>query len=400
MKIVIVGTSNSVMGKKGFIKSLKTQHNVVQLSSGRTPFLCTLKTIMNNLEEIESADLLILDHYINDLNYYVDRLNDDYIVWLKTFYGYLSTVNVQIINILFPIENLHSNKYDLNFYNLIKKLSIDNNISLLDLNTVRFNDICFQDPIHLTEKASYCFGIYLNLKFSAFNDAILKALKGDRKNCPFRLVNANDIEPRQNVENFSNSLLSIDYICLNHQMVVESKKSERLLSIGYIKPKNKNGNSGLIFDNKCFVGFSGSGYFHEIVDLDIYGDFSIAPITGANDVKNLMDRGHSSGDFDYCYITEFLFFNQDITPCFISSTRQIIDFDFEILVDILDTMFNDITSLETLPVVQSKTINKLRDVAIRMEDFDLDISKDIMKLAHYYRPTGPFIIKKIQQYSK
>ncbi|MDN2664389.1 hypothetical protein OW492_13515 [Psychromonas sp. 14N.309.X.WAT.B.A12] len=118
MKIIIVGTSNSVMGNKGFIESLRIDNEVIQLSSGRTPFLCTLKTIMLNQKLIESSDILIIDHYINDINFYVLEKGPDYIKMVKDFYIYLSSLNVNVLNLMFPILGLKSRKA----YNFMKKL--------------------------------------------------------------------------------------------------------------------------------------------------------------------------------------------------------------------------------------------------------------------------------------
>lgn len=39
MKIVVLGTSNPVMGNKGFLQLLSISHEVIQLSSGRVPFI-------------------------------------------------------------------------------------------------------------------------------------------------------------------------------------------------------------------------------------------------------------------------------------------------------------------------------------------------------------------------
>ena len=109
MKIVVLGTSNSVMGNKGFLQSLSISHEVIQLSSGRVPFYYHVLTLMKHLDVVMEADVVLLDHYVNDVNYYSRMMGDDYHQNLDEFYMSLSSLNVRILNVLFPIfgiENL------------------------------------------------------------------------------------------------------------------------------------------------------------------------------------------------------------------------------------------------------------------------------------------------------
>lgn len=76
MKIVILGTSDSVMGQKGFVRALRQRHEVVNLSAGRVGVAFHLNRIIEHYEMIESADLLIIDHYINDVNGFGPHLGD------------------------------------------------------------------------------------------------------------------------------------------------------------------------------------------------------------------------------------------------------------------------------------------------------------------------------------
>lgn len=56
--------------------------------------------------------------------------------------------------------------------------------------------------------------------------------------------------------------------------------------------------------------------------------------------------------------------------------------------------------LSNFPKLRDKTINTLRNIAINFESKDLEISEDLMMLAHLARPNGPVIKRKLKQYSK
>ncbi|MFC5050246.1 hypothetical protein ACFPK9_06450 [Rubritalea spongiae] len=49
--------------------------------------------------------------------------------------------------------------------------------------------------------------------------------------------------------------------------------------------------------------------------------------------------------------------------------------------------------------LKPKAVNLLRDLAVEFESQDLEISKDLMALAHESRPNGPFIRKKLREYN-
>lgn len=83
--------------------ALKEQHEVINLSVGRTPVLMHIKTILDKKEEIEQGDILIIDHYINDMMSYAADYGSDYQVYVEDLYKILSSLNINTINLLFPI---------------------------------------------------------------------------------------------------------------------------------------------------------------------------------------------------------------------------------------------------------------------------------------------------------
>lgn len=50
--------------------------------------------------------------------------------------------------------------------------------------------------------------------------------------------------------------------------------------------------------------------------------------------------------------------------------------------------------------IPSEVINTLRDVAIQLENIDLELSYKCMEIAHEHRPNGPLINQKMQHYKK
>ena len=188
MKIVILGTSNSVMGGNGFIKALMLDHEVIQLSSGRVPFFYHIKTIQNNKALIESSDLLLIDHYINDVNFYSEAIGEVYNELCKDFYTFLSSINTRIINVLFPIRDLKE-RDTLIYYKQIKHLSILHSVSVLDLNEAPFSKHHFSDNIHITHDTSYAFGIVLG-KELLHSDLGKKPGEGYCENMPFKMADS------------------------------------------------------------------------------------------------------------------------------------------------------------------------------------------------------------------
>lgn len=69
-----------------YASALKEKHEVIKLSVGRTPVTMHLKMIMEKKEEIEQGDVLIIDHYINDMMYYAAVYKEDYLVHMEDLY--------------------------------------------------------------------------------------------------------------------------------------------------------------------------------------------------------------------------------------------------------------------------------------------------------------------------
>jgi hypothetical protein len=401
MKIVVIGTSNSVLGVKGFIESLKLQHEVILISSGRTPFLASLKSIINNKKLIESCDLMILEHYVNDVNFYSYCLEDFYDELCVEFYNYLSSLNVRILNVLFPIqdiENSDAKYFNRPFYDFVKSLSARHKISCLDLNKYDFLQHHFQDRLHLKINASYTFGLFLSNYLNA-EDTGAKPEGGRCDTMPFSLIKLSELVSNNKVKTYKNSLLEVDYADIRNDFLIKRENTDKLISVGYLRPKEEEGLSGIILNNEHTVGLNDTGYFHETINLDLFGDVHISPLQGEHKVRNLMERGKSEGLFSYCYLTEFLFYNSEVELIMTPASRHEFIINLPGLLDVVKRMVPEQEKENKFPELQPKTITMLTNIAIDLENDNRDVAMELMMLAHIARPKGHVINKKLDEYN-
>lgn len=398
MRIVVVGTSNSVMGNKGFLESLRLEHEVIQLSCGRVPFFFHLRTLISHMDLIESCDLLIIDHYVNDVNFYHSKLGFEYEKLCHEFYNFLSTLNINVINILFPIQGLGVNfsKY---YYELVLSLCDLNSISVIDLNKLDFKAHHFQDVLHLSHDVSYAFGIVLAgiLNNKAHDFKLLRPFGGMCKKNPFYLV---DLARSNNLETniFKNSLIELKYVDVKNNILIKTDKGHRLLSVGFLRPKSSFGLSGMIINNINRVALDGIGYSHEALDFDVFGDVNISPIFSESTTeKNLMGRKESKGSFTYLYLVDLLFHSGSEME-FSPAKRKVLDFDVSNTINLANRLFKKPSAENKFHDLLPRTVDKIRDMAIDIESKDIEIAKDLMRIAYLARPNGPFIKKKLEEY--
>ena len=397
-KIVIVGTSNSVMGEKGFVRSLSIEHDVVNLSSGRVPFYCHIKTIELNKELIEGCDLLIIDHYINDLNFYTRKFGEQYNRECEYFYQLLSTINTNIINLLFPIKNL-IDKSALNYYRRVKQLTKKYNISIVDLNEYDFKAYHYDNPVHISHKISYILGLSLSKLADKFQGS--KPCGGRLISSPFKVFNAKSLAkfaPDSEIKTFSNSLLEIDYLKVNRQFSIPNLTGMALKSIGYLTPKGMDSQSGVIVNNKQEFSLLVGGYFHESFDREIVveDELTFAPMRGCHqNIPSLMQRAKISGNFNFLFIADILLSTgtqiQYKPAQRIGKTVYLPDLE-----PMLDSILVDTETI--LTHLSSTSLNALRDAAILLENIDLDKSYELMLLVQKERPQSKFIKNKLALY--
>lgn len=398
-KIVVIGTSNSVIGRNGFIKSLSLDHEVINLSSGRVPFYCHIQKIQKNKTLIESSDLLIIDHYVNDVGFYADRLKEKYHQECEIFYQLLSTVNTHILNLFFPIQKI-ANK-NLDYYQKVKQLTKQYNLSFIDLNDYEFKSHYFQNPAHINKKASYILGLSLSKVINVFEND--KPYGGKLFSSPFKIIDTDNLAnftPHSKLKTFKNSLVKVDYLDIKEEFTIDNLQGMTLKSIGYLAPKNMESKSGLTINNKYSFGLSSGGYFHESFEQEIVIEdkLTLTPIKSSHlDLPAMMkDRGRVFGEFDFLFITELLLFAKSEIQ-FQAATRNPKPI---FLKDLEATLENILTSNKMTKKLPSSVIDKLRDTAIFLENINLEKSYELMKLVSNERPYSPFLKRKLMEYRR
>lgn len=395
MKIVVVGTSNSVMGNKGYIEALTLEHDVTQLSSGRVPFYASLKSLINNRELIENSDLLIIDHYINDVNFYGQYLGDDYRQHLKLFYAYLSTLNVNIINLMFPMKNI-SNQPAVDIYVQTKWLCQEYNISILDLNELNIPSHFYRDSIHLTHDVSYALGVSLNL--SLLKEHFTPVKNGKIIDFPFYSLSADDLTYSGNqVSTFKNSLVNVRYLNLKKTLTINNPDHHRLIAIGFVKNKNIDGESGFVLNGEE-VALHGTGYFLETIEHHIDRDITLSPLLGEKEVPNMMHRGTSKGVFTYCYLSDLIFMDSHTDTKVTSADREVYHLDINGFIPLADRLTQTEENQSFHFDFSPKTVDKLRDISLSLGKRDLVVARDLMKLASIGRPNGTLIKRKLAEF--
>lgn len=397
MKIVVLGTSNSVVGNKGYLQSLRLDHEVIQLSSGRVPFYYHIKEILDKREIFESADLVILDHYVNDVNFYAEKNLKDYQKHLEQFYLLLSSLNTRVLNVLFPIWKL-AEGVGLEILKNTIELSGKYKIQYLNLNDVEFRYYHFLNDVHLNHNSSYALGLILK-KYIDELCLTDKPVGGHVESYPFYTVSPEDFSSGNQIGHFSNSLLSQKYVDIQSPIQVDAENTSRLISIGYLRPKDQRMSSGVLINGVAY-GMGEFGYFHECVDHDCYGDVKIEPVFGeCSPIKNLMGRGISKGEFGYCYITDLLFYDESQSLKIESAKREIyeISFDASLLLFHVERLSPQI---DDLPFVDLKMVKYFRDAAISIENENLSAAYLMMCIARRGNPSGITITSKIKSYRR
>lgn len=394
--IVVIGTSNSIKANSGMLKSMKLEHKVIQLSVGRVPFYYHIKTILNNREVLEAADCVIIDHYINDINFYADKLGEEYEQLLKEFYKLIASLNVNVINILFPIFDISKHKNN-NWYRSVLSLSKTYAINIIDLNLLPLEEMDYDDPIHIGNEISYHIGTLLSACLNRLS-SLKKPSGGEVSNSLWRVIEASDLKYNTSelsvLKVYKNSLVNLEYLDLKSTLHIPLKSEEKILSLGYLNPKQVKGNSAITINEQSFT-LDGTGYFHEALLDTFSGDVYVTPVTEDGKYPNLILRNDNAQDnFNHAYLVDMLIYN----PRADYETKQAIRECLNISIDLFITHITNIKNL--MPEVEPSTVDFLRDHSLEIKGDNFSLAFDLMKIAQRFRPTGQLINKTIRQFKK
>ncbi|WP_176503773.1 hypothetical protein [Cobetia sp. 5-11-6-3] len=432
MKIAVLGTSNSVM-KKGYLNEMQSHKdlNITSYCSGRNPIFFHIKQLLLNINEIKKCDCLIIENYVNDVNYYLPKYSEAgldywYIEHVKVFYSLLSLLNKPVLNLMFPIYNIG---YRASRYLQLKELAKNFGHSVLDLNNVGFGWGAYQDDVHLKPHISAylsrtiiecCSKVVDDFKYS--NSDIFDLTK-----IPYLVVPANAVDgvEEENIETFENTLLKFNYLRLEEHWyeykIPQRFHGSKLLSLGYYNPKDKphgikiKGNEYASYD---VYGLVGKGYYHESLQqpIPVEASFFISGYTSSDEqVKHdiLMSRGHCNSINDVGFVVDFLLYNEELFGEYkLTLTNQVnVDnaFEFDTIpisenllkVDLLtpEIPLQERFSRLNDSVKKNHKANVIRDLALSFEDMgDIHTAYRLMYQASLLRPDGPFISYKLELY--
>lgn len=377
MKLVTIGTSNTVIGRNGYLKALKLDHEVVDFSVGRVPFYMHISAILRNINEINESDFLIIDHLSNPGFISLP----DYNRHLVDFYDILASINTNVVVLCFPHQS--KEKSFIKHRELASCLAKERDISFIDFKSSYVNDYWFQDPQHIKLHPSYLFGEWLSQEL--INSTNEKPMGG-------RFSGYHFVSLKHNKNHFENSILSRNYTDIDHSFEIDA--SGVLLSLEYLTQgdsKHEFNINGI----DLHISDMSKGVYHDgfMKKIDVKNKIKIT-----NEIKNttkpvqLTRKEHS--EITPLSLIGFLLYD-DFSFKY-STGRFLINFNVEKLKLKINNNFNYID----VDRISDEKINLLRDSAVALEKLDLNKAHALMREAYKARPTGPFIKKKLAEYEK
>jgi hypothetical protein len=385
--IICIGTSNCVIGRNGWIKSLSKKHKLTNLSIGRCPFYMHIVTIQRNKTLIEENDLLIIDHLSNPgfINSY--KYND----YLVEFYNLLASLNINIIIISFPY--LKKEAFYIEHTLLAQKLAFDRKLTFIDFKAEYVRKEFYSDPQHIDIFTSYIFGEWL-AEVCDVLDFLSKPTKGSFSG--FKIIT-----PKNYNNKFKTSLVNVDYYDLNTKEI-QFDVNGHLLSIEYIS----NGINTFTLNNKCYhIDSFEKGLFHDSFDHEFYVN-STLKIKDSNcqNSQAVLDRNSiiNKNNSKSLFLVSLLF--AESFQSIPSINRSFISFN----IDTLQAKLNDYEYIvnkmkNEKKELEDKDADLLRDLALKYEKNKLLSIEDahyLMSLAHKARPTGPINQQKLKEYKE
>ena len=224
MKILVIGTSNSVIGRNGYIRALKREHIVEVHAIGRAPIYFHIGKILEFKNTLESYDLIIFDHMSNcsflKNKYYLNDLND--------FYKLISSINTTVVILSFP--TLSQSKVLMEYKKKSKSLCRKYNIPLLDLDLLHLELDNFKDINHINTYTSYIIGSVINNNVRVLCGEISDNIPFYNK---FYYVSCDDFA--NDISIFKNSLLAKRYKKISDYIeFTKANLEDEVVAIEYI----------------------------------------------------------------------------------------------------------------------------------------------------------------------
>lgn len=238
MKIVVIGTSNSVK-KNGWLKAFRLDRfndEIENLSIGANSSLLGITRALQEQDVIAAADVVILDFSVNDQNY-IDHgflTESDVALYLNAVLSYLAFLHKRVLLLFFPLQTYMQTIMPIKqiYYQMAEKWSVpifDMDMaarSLYDLGIAM--EILFSDPNHCSDVLAQIFGIQIARTIDQLESI---GMINDHTYELFRYQSVSDLD--RPLVWLKNSLLSLEAITLqlHDPLVLRSKGSLEALFV-------------------------------------------------------------------------------------------------------------------------------------------------------------------------
>lgn len=197
MKILILGTSNSILGEKSYIQALRQHYEVIDLSADRVDIAFHRNRLPEHYRIVEAADLLIVEHDIKGLSCFETQYITDI--------GMMRCLDTLIIAALLPYAPHPSRATRFNGLTT----TATRNLCLVDLSYIPLKAAHLLDEIHPKSEASYVFGMVLEREIVRL-ETLPYPSGGAVLATPLQRQPTPDLAPVANQPHQENQLMALD----------------------------------------------------------------------------------------------------------------------------------------------------------------------------------------------
>lgn len=288
--------------------------------------------ILQNRAEIESYDLLIIDHYVNDAQFYFGFFGDRYGEFLELFYKLLATLNVPVLNIMFPAQKSNFAAVP----GLVREAADKHRITTVDLFQAGFLPRHFKDDIHINQEASFMVGVFLSKSLAGAMGH--RPEGGALMGYPLRVIPAGDVAPDLPLQQFENRVSKFEFVQLDAERQLPLVGDESVCSVGYFRGFKVALQQGFVLDGKpCGFLEGDRGFFQEMASLSDNIRTTIAPMVGAHQrIKVLARKARISGEFGPPCLSNVIAYDPSRAFSGKLANHQLFDVPMDGLVDAVD----------------------------------------------------------------
>ncbi|WP_298636791.1 hypothetical protein [uncultured Umboniibacter sp.] len=204
MRILIIGTSHSVVGQfGGYIDALKKHHFIETMNLGGACHYWHISCLLKVMDRIATFDLVLIDHLYNPA---YNKCKDYSDKELADFYLLISAIPTNVAILQWPHPRKNADQ-DLNIYQQRSRgYQTKYDISVINFAAFSLRPNQFEG-VHLAKAASYILGEWLSQVLVAMN---LRQVQGGSYSSGYQIH-----LPLGNLSRQSSSLIEVDYFELS-----------------------------------------------------------------------------------------------------------------------------------------------------------------------------------------